>query len=183
MLAINVYAYRQALCESHPVERWIHVGKEVCPGGIVSIGDAARDALDIAFQVCAAAHQADVDRVPDAHLRQLSLLEVAIDPVRMAVDQCQTGDTGARVVTDTSGEVGNITVNRRAYIGAVKIDLCGGLRYLRLGDCGLRLLLARACLLTSRLRPYPGGARGCCHRLGVGAVLGGDHFVQILTAL
>lgn len=82
-----------------------------------------RDARHAAREHAVLAHQLDVDRRADADARQLGLLEIALDPDGVAVDQrhdpAARGDVGAR----TQLHVGDPAVDRGPHRRAFQVEL------------------------------------------------------------
>ena len=84
-------AHRHALRQPHPVEGGVDVGQQFAAGAGVAVGDAVRDAVDMAVQHGAAAHQAQLHRGAGFQQRQLGFLEVAHRVIGRAVDDGQLG--------------------------------------------------------------------------------------------
>ncbi|MNC57936.1 hypothetical protein D3C75_1076330 [compost metagenome] len=83
-----------------------------------------------------AAHQLHLHGVADLEQRQLGFLEVAVDPVGVAVDHRQLRRAGLGVVAGTHRQVGHVAVHRRQHAGARQIQLGFLQQHLRLAVFG-----------------------------------------------
>ena len=83
---IDVDAHRDALRKTDPGKDRVHVGKPLSVGLRVRNIDAAGDAVDMTAHDLALAHQLDAGGVADADRFEIRLLEIAVDPERVGID-------------------------------------------------------------------------------------------------
>src|SRR5215831_9753265 len=128
---IDMDPHRDALGQTHPGEDRVDLRESLRAGLRIGDVDAARDAVDVAADDVAIAHQLDLRRIALANGAQSRLGEVAIDPKGIGVDDADLVRSHGRVVAELRQQVGHPTVDRRADLRALEIDL--GLLALRLG--------------------------------------------------
>src|SRR5712675_3078063 len=136
---IDVDAHRQALRQAHPGEDRIYRGQPCLIGLRVRNVDAAGDATDVATNDLAVAHQLHGCRVALMNPPETGLLEVAVDPEGIGIDDGDYLLTDCGVVAELREQVGYVAVDRRANYRPVEIELRlvnGGLVQ---GDDRLRL--------------------------------------------
>ncbi len=147
---VDVNAHRHALGEAHEGEERIDCGQ---PAGVrdgVRDIDAAREPLNPAAQQGGISHELDRRRVALMDPAKSGLLEIGVDPERVRIDDRKLESPDIGVVAELGGKVGDVTIDRRANLRALKIDprlveirerrLVGGLGVRRLTDKGLPLL-------------------------------------------
>ena len=78
----------------------------------------------------AIAHQLDRGRVADLDRVEVGLLEIAVDPEGIGVDQGNQVLSDGRVIAELRQKIGHVAVDRRADLGALQIDL----RLVQVGD-------------------------------------------------
>ncbi|MNO99606.1 hypothetical protein D3C76_913800 [compost metagenome] len=147
--------HRHALGQPYPVEGRVDVGDQLAAFRVVAVVDAAGNTLHMALEHFTA-HHLQVSLVTDIHMRQLGLLEEAIDPERIFIDHCHLRLAGTRIVAAVHVEVGHVAIDGGENFGPLEVQLSR--RQLR-----LRMLIV--------------GQRRVGDVAGVVAVLAGDHQV------
>src|SRR5215813_8731856 len=112
-----------ALRQPHPGEDRVDLRESLRAGLRIGDVDAARDAVDVAADNVAVAHQLDLRRIALANGAQSRLGEVAIDPKGIGVDDADLVRSHGRVIAELRQQVGHPTVDRRADLRALEIDL------------------------------------------------------------
>src|SRR5882724_1119513 len=84
---IDLNPDRNALGEPNPLEGRIDVRQELWAIRIVSIGDAATNAVNMPPQFGSAAHQMYLDRIPWLDHAELGLFEIAFYAIGVAIDE------------------------------------------------------------------------------------------------
>jgi hypothetical protein len=83
---IDVDAHRDALRQTHPGEDRVDVGKPFSIGLCGRNIDAAGEAVDVTADNLSIAHQLDLGGIADPDRFKIRLLEIAVDPERISVD-------------------------------------------------------------------------------------------------
>src|SRR6202030_646905 len=84
---IDVDSNRDALSKTYPGEDRIHRGDTLIVGLRVRNADRAGDAVDVAAQDLAMAHQLDLCRVAHVYGRDVGFLEISVGPVGVRIDR------------------------------------------------------------------------------------------------
>src|SRR5260370_26891489 len=119
---IDVDAHRYALRQAHPGEDRVDVGEPLPVGLRVCDVDAAGDAADMAANDLVIAHQLDAGRVAYLDRLEIGLLEIAVDPERVGVDERDLVLPDIGVVAELRQQVGHIAVDRRTDLSALAVD-------------------------------------------------------------
>ena len=103
--------------------------------------DATGDAGNVALYKGAVAHELDRRLVAGMDRLEQRLLEVAVHPVRIGIDNGDDALPGGRIVAELHQQVGDIAVNRGADRRALEIDprlgqICDSLACCRAGSDG-----------------------------------------------
>src|SRR6266446_5910900 len=115
---IDVDAHRNALRQAHPGEDRVDRGEPLPVGLRVRHIDAARDAADMAANDLGVAHQLDAGRVTDLDRLEIGLLEIAVDPERVGIDERDLVLSDICVVAELRQEVRHPAIDRRADLRA-----------------------------------------------------------------
>src|SRR6266852_7821446 len=127
---IDVDTHRHPLRKAHPGEDRIYRGEpRLIRLGVRDV-DATSDAADMATNELAVTHQLDGSRVAVMDPTETRLLEVAVDPEGVGVDDGDQLLTDSGVVAELRQQIGNISAYRRANYRPIEIEL-------RLGNGGL----------------------------------------------
>ena len=76
----------------------------------------SKDGLSVSHQLC-------FNAIADANSRHLRLLEIAVDPVAVGVDDGDVRDPLARIVADPHQKVGDVAIDRTEDLGPPQIEL------------------------------------------------------------
>src|SRR5262249_43758042 len=141
---IDMDPHRDALGQTHPGEDRVDLRESLRAGLRIGDVDAARDAVDVAADDVAIAHQLDLRRIALADGAQRGLGEVGIDPKGIGIYYRHLILPDIGVVAELREQVGHPAVDRRADLRALEVDaglvaLGVGLRQVRLGAGALRV--------------------------------------------
>src|SRR3984893_11123190 len=140
---IDVDAHRNALGKAYPGEDRIDRCKPLLIGLRVRDIDGARDAVDVATNDLAIAHRLDLGRVALVDRAEIDLLEIAVNPERVGVDEGDYILPDIRIVAELREQVSHKAVDGGADLSALEVDprlvqVCQGLLILRLGGNRVR---------------------------------------------
>src|SRR5580704_2885332 len=140
---VDMNAHRNALGKAHPREDRIDCGKPLRIGLRVRDVDGARDAVDMATNDLAVAHRFDLGRVAYADRADIDLLEIAVNPERVGVDEGDYILPDICIVAELREQVGHPAIDDRADLSALEVDprlvqVCQSLLILRLGGNRVR---------------------------------------------
>src|SRR5215469_6459829 len=141
---IDMDTHRDALRQTHPGEDRIDRREALRAGLRIGNVDAARDAVDVAADDVAVAHQLELCWIALADGAQRGLGEVRIDPEGIGIDERHLVLSDIGVIAELREQVGHPAVDRRANLRALEVDaglvaLGVGLRQARLGAGALRV--------------------------------------------
>jgi hypothetical protein len=77
---------RNTLCQPYPRVDGVNTGETLSAGRRVGHADTSSDRRHVADDRGRITHQLDLGTIPNAHLRQLCLLEIAIHPEAIGID-------------------------------------------------------------------------------------------------
>jgi len=112
------------LREAHPREDRVHRRDSLSVGLPVRDVDAARDVADVFADDVVMAHQLDPRRVSFLDGMQLRLLEVAIDPEGIRVDDRDLVPSDRRIVAEPRLQVRHPAVHRRPDVRPLERSGC-----------------------------------------------------------
>src|SRR5580700_493626 len=84
---IDVDAHRNALCQAHPGEDRVYVGQPLPVRLRIRDVNATGDAVNMAVNDLVIAHQLDAGWIAYLDRLEIGLLEIAVDPERVGVDE------------------------------------------------------------------------------------------------
>src|SRR6516165_3672381 len=111
---IDMNTDRDALRQAHPGEDRVDVGETLPIGLCVYDVDATGDAVDMPAHDLAVAHQLDASWVADTDWLEIGLLEIAVHPERVGVDERDFILPDIGVIAELRQQVGNPAIDRRA---------------------------------------------------------------------
>src|SRR5260370_19135384 len=151
---IDMNAYRHPLRQPHPGEDRIPRSEPRLIRLRVRDIDASGDAPDMATNKLAVAHQLDTCRVAFKDPAETGLLEIAVDPEGIGIDDGDQLLPDSGVVAELRQQIGYVSTHRRSNHGAAEIELRLGDGGLVQGDDPLRLMQrARRLLVDLRRGP------------------------------
>src|SRR3984893_7235785 len=117
---IDVDAHRNALGKAYPGEDRIDRCKPLLIGLCVRDIDGARDAVDVATNDLAIAHRLCLWRVGLVDRAEIDLLEIAVNPERVGVDEGDYILPDICIVAELREQVGHSTIDRRVDLRALE---------------------------------------------------------------
>src|SRR6516162_5034988 len=102
---VDVNAHRNPLRKPDPLEGRIGIDEKFGAAGVVAIGDAAGNTVDMPAQCRAAVEEIDFGRYSGMHGGDLGFLEIRRNPIGVAVDQRHDLCADRSILTDFEGEI------------------------------------------------------------------------------
>src|SRR3984893_13144124 len=120
--AVDFYSNGNPLGKPHPridrLDRWQALGADGC----IRRTDPARYAFDMSGQLVFKPHQINFRDITDLKAPEFSLLEIAIDPIRIRINDCNIRRSLVCVIPDPKQKIRNEAVYGGAHLGALQIQ-------------------------------------------------------------